>query len=198
MSLTKCIFDLLVRIVRKYSWIGVFISMIMESACLPIPSEIVMPLTGFTLCTNINSIIIAALIASIANLIGSWIAYLVGYWGGRKIILKYGKYFLIRRKEYLKAEELFERHGAIVILIGRMLPVIRTIISLPAGIFSINPTKFTTYTLIGSIPWNLALTYLGYLLGENWHLIADYVSYLDYIVIIALIILIIYILKRNK
>ncbi|MCS7386018.1 MAG: DedA family protein [archaeon GB-1867-005] len=198
MSLTKCIFDLLVRIVRKYSWIGVFISMIMESACLPIPSEIVMPLTGFALCTNINSIIIAALIASIANLIGSWIAYLVGYWGGRKIILKYGKYFLIRRKEYLKAEELFERHGAIVILIGRMLPVIRTIISLPAGIFSINPTKFTTYTLIGSIPWNLALTYLGYLLGENWHLIADYVSYLDYIVIIALIILIIYILKRNK
>ncbi len=198
MSLTKCIFDLLVRIVRKYSWIGVFISMIMESACLPIPSEIVMPLTGFALCTNINSIIIAALIASIANLIGSWIAYLVGYWGGRKLILKYGKYFLIRRKEYLKAEELFERHGAIVILIGRMLPVIRTIISLPAGIFSINPTKFTTYTLIGSIPWNLALTYLGYLLGENWHLIADYVSYLDYIVIIALIILIIYILKRNK
>jgi len=197
MSLTRILIDFLVWIVKKHSWNGVFISMVMESACLPVPSEIVMPLTGFALCTDLNTIILATIIASIANLIGSWISYIIGLLGGRKIILDYGKYVLISIEDYYKAEKLFRKYGGLAILIGRMLPAIRTIISLPAGIFNMNPIKFTIYTIIGSIPWNFTLTYLGYLLEENWHIIADYLSYFDYLIIILIIIVIIYLVKKK-
>ncbi len=193
----ESIVNFLVWIVKRYSWTGVLISMVMESACLPVPSEVVMPLAGFALCENLNCILYASIIASIANLIGSWIAYTVGYYGGRTIIVKYGKYLLITKEDYLRAENFFSKYGGLAILIGRMLPIARTVISLPAGVFSMNPLKFTIYTMVGSIPWNFTLTYLGYYLSENWHLIVDYLKYLDYLLVVLLVIFIaIFIMKR--
>ncbi|MCS7374674.1 MAG: DedA family protein [archaeon GB-1845-036] len=190
-------FNFLIQLVKKYSWSGVFVSMILESACLPVPSEIVMPLTGFTLCSDIASILYATFIVTVANLIGSWLSYLAGLYGGRSFILKYGKYFFINIKEFSKGEELFRRYGEIAVLIGRMLPIIRTLISLPAGIFNMNPFKFTILTILGSIPWNFTLIFIGFKLNENWSLLADYLKFFDYIVILLLAIFFIFLLYNR-
>ncbi|RLF15202.1 MAG: DedA family protein [Thermoprotei archaeon] len=198
MALVGLLMNWLIGVVRRLSCIGVLILMIMESACLPIPSEIVMPLAGFALCNSMHDILIYSLIGTIANLIGSWIAYLVGMLGGRPVLFKYGKYVLLTKKELIRAETLFKRYGDITVLIGRMLPAIRTVISLPAGIFLLNPVRFTLYTFIGSLPWNFFLTYLGYELGENWYIIEEYMKYLDIAVIIGTAILIVYVLRRIR
>ncbi|RLE55720.1 MAG: DedA family protein [Candidatus Methanomethylicota archaeon] len=197
MNLTELFFNFLIQLVKKYSWSGVFVSMILESACLPVPSEIVMPLTGFTLCSDIASILYATFIVTVANLIGSWLSYLAGLYGGRSFILKYGKYFFINIKEFSKGEELFRRYGEIAVLIGRMLPIIRTLISLPAGIFNMNPFKFTILTILGSIPWNFTLIFIGFKLNENWSLLADYLKFFDYIVILLLAIFFIFLLYNQ-
>jgi len=197
MNLTELFFNFLIQLVKKYSWSGVFVSMILESACLPVPSEIVMPLTGFTLCSDIASILYATFIVTVANLIGSWLSYLAGLYGGRSFILKYGKYFFINIKEFSKGEELFRRYGEIAVLIGRMLPIIRTLISLPAGIFNMNPFKFTILTILGSIPWNFTLIFIGFKLNENWSLLADYLKFFDYIVILLLAIFFIFLLYNR-
>lgn len=202
MSLTEVMINIVSWIIREMSWIGVFIAMVLESACLPIPSEIVMPLAGFVLCQDITSVIFMSLNGALANLIGSWIAYTIGRYYGEafvtKLMANYGKYLLIGKHEYGRAKEFFVKYGTQAVFFGRMLPVIRTFISLPAGIFSIDPLKFTLYTIIGSIPWNLALTYAGYILGENWYLIEKYLYYLDIAIITVLSASFIYLLLRPK
>ena len=164
-----------VAMVEYFSWYGVFIAMVMESACLPIPSEVVMPLAGFVLCHDAHDVLKATLLASIANLIGSWIAYAMGLYGGRPLIRRYGRYLLIREKEIRMAENFFAKHGEIAVLVARVMPAIRTVIGFPAGLFKMDLAKFSIYTLIGSIPWNFMLTYLGFILKERWYIVEEYV-----------------------
>ena len=198
MSFTKIVIDWIIRVVNNLSWAGVLVLMIMESACLPIPSEAVMPLAGFVLCKTKADLVLYTIIGTIANLIGSWIAYLMGSLGGRPFLIKYGQYIMLSEEELERAKKLFDRYGDLAVLIGRMLPAIRTVISLPAGIFLMNPIKFTLYTVLGSVPWNFLLTFLGYRLGIYWYLIEEHMKYVDALVISLAISVILYFMIRKK
>jgi len=187
----KELVDWLIEALGAWGWIAVFIFMILESACFPIPSEIVMPFAGYMVYKygmGTHGLILASMIGTAANLVGSLLAYIVGFKVGKPFVEKYGKYLLIGEKEYARIEGFFKRYGGASVLIGRMLPAVRTVISLPAGIFKMNIRKFTLYTIIGSIPWNLMLTYAGYILGEKWIQLSKQFEYIDVIAVIVLII----------
>jgi len=187
----KELVDWLIEALGAWGWVAVFIFMILESACFPIPSEIVMPFAGYMVYKynmGIHGLLLASMIGTAANLIGSLLAYVVGFKVGKPFVEKYGKYLLIGEKEYARIEGFFKEYGGASVLIGRMLPAVRTVISLPAGIFKMNIRKFTLYTVIGSIPWNLMLTYAGYILGEKWTQLSKQFEYIDIIAVIVLII----------
>lgn len=146
--------------------------MAIESACIPLPSELIMPLAGWMLIREqslpVTYILIAAVYGAVGNTIGSAIAYGVGMWGGRPFLEKYGKYFLISRHDLDLAERWFTKRGSWSIFISRLLPVVRTFISLPAGIARMHFIKFLIYTFLGSFLWSVGLAYGGYQLGERW------------------------------
>ena len=171
-------------------YLGVLILMTFESACIPIPSEIIMPFSGFLVSTGKFSLIWVTLAGASGNLIGATITYIIGYYGGRPFVLKYGKYFFIKEKEVHHAEKFFARWGDFAVFIARNLPIVRTFISLPAGVAEMNFPKFVLYSFIGSIPWCFALAYLGYLLGSNWMIIRKYGDILDIVVGIGILIFI--------
>jgi membrane protein DedA with SNARE-associated domain len=160
--------------IAQYGLVAVFVLMVLESACIPIPSEVTM-LFGGALTTasflapeqqlDFWAVVLAG---TIGNVIGSWLAYWAGYAGGRPLVDRWGRYLLIRPHEVDRAHEWFERRGQSAVFIGRLLPVIRTFISLPAGVVRMGFWRFTFYTLLGCLPWCLALTWVGALLGERW------------------------------
>ena len=123
----------------------------------------------------------------LGNLAGYWIAYLIGLWGGRELWFHYGRYVGVRQHHLILAEKWFDKYGEFTVFISRCLPVVRTFISFPAGTARMNFAKFTFYTFLGCVPWVFALTYLGYLLGENWDMIGDYLHYLDYAVALGVL-----------
>jgi len=164
--------------------------MTFESACVPIPSEIIMPFSGFLVSAGKLNIFVVTLAGAFGNLIGAVITYAIGYYGGRPFILKYGKYFFVKEKEVHHAEKFFEKWGDFAVFIARNLPVIRTFISLPAGVAEMNFPKFALYSFVGSIPWCFALTYIGFLLGSHWMVIREYGHYLDIIAGIGILIFI--------
>ncbi len=146
--------------------------MAIESACIPLPSELIMPLAGWMLIKEQSLgapyTLVAGAYGALGNTIGSTIAYGVGMWGGRAFLEKYGKYILISRHDLDQADQWFDKSGSWAIFISRLLPVVRTFISLPAGIARMHLAKFLIYTFIGSFIWSTGLAYGGYLLGEHW------------------------------
>lgn len=198
---------LIVSEISRHGYLAIFIMMVLESACIPIPSEAIMLFGGALsagvviagVSTHLN-ILAVALIGTIGNLIGSAIAYWVGRTGGRTVIERWGKYVLLKKKDLDKAEEFFKKHGDVSVLISRILPVIRTFISLPAGIAEMPIFKFGLFTLIGSLPWTFALAYSGYAVAGNWQSLTKYdtpISVIFGLVIIALIVWW-YIKRRQK
>jgi len=181
--LVAYIIDLLVQLVTstvtQVGYVGVLVLMTLESACIPIPSEIIMPFSGFLVASGKLTLWGVTLAGATGNLIGAVITYGIGFYGGRPFILKYGRYFFVKEKEVHHAEKFFAKYGDFSVFISRNLPVIRTFISLPAGVAEMTFWKFSFYSFVGSIPWCLALAYLGSLLGENWLLIKEYGHYLD-------------------
>ena len=153
-------------------WPGVVFLMAIESACIPFPSEIIMPLAGWFLVKDQGLgwewLIVAALFGALGNTIGSLIAYYAGAWGGRAFLLRYGRYLLITPRDLDTADRWFARYGDRAAFISRLLPVIRTFISLPAGISRVNAVRFTVLTFVGSFFWSLGLAAAGYALGEHW------------------------------
>ncbi len=152
--------------------------MAVESACIPFPSEVIMPLAGWLLIEDKDKtwayLFLGAFYGALGNTIGSLIAYYAGAWGGRPLLEKYGRWVLITRKEIASADRWFEKYGEITVFGSRLLPVVRTFISLPAGISRMNVTRFTALTFAGSYPWSLFLITMGYLLGDNWEDITTY------------------------
>jgi len=148
---------------------GVVLLMGIESACIPLPSEIIMPFAGYLVYTGQFTLHGAALAGAVGCVVGSIPAYYLGQYGGRPVIEKYGKYVLVSQKEIDLADRLFTRHGQWVVLAGRLLPVIRTFIAFPAGVSRMNMTKFVVYTFVGSYPWCWALAWVGMKLGEQWN-----------------------------
>jgi len=172
--------NIVIEFIQGTGYFGVFICMILESACIPLPSEVIMPFSGYVAWKGGMSILGVTIIGALGNLIGSLIAYIIGFYGGRPLLEKYGKYILITKKKLEMAEEWFAKYGHEAVFISRVLPGIRTFISLPAGIAEMDLKKFTIYTLIGSIPWCFALTYIGYALGPHWSTVESIFHLLDY------------------
>jgi membrane protein DedA with SNARE-associated domain len=175
---------------------AVFVLMLLESACIPIPSEATMPFAGFAVSQG-HLTLLGIIVAGVAgNLVGSWIAYAVGYYGGRPFVDHYGKYVLLRPHHLDAAQRWFDRWGAPTVFFSRMVPIVRTFISLPAGFGKMPFWKFTLYTVLGCIPWVIMLGYVGERLGANWEKIRPYLHYLDYAVVIALVALVLWAVAR--
>jgi len=160
--------------VAGYGYAAVFVLMVLESACVPIPSEVTMlfggalAAPGFAAPGEELSLLWVGIAGTLGNLVGSWIAYWVGAVGGRPLVDRFGRYLLIRPHEVDKAHDLFERYGDAAVFFSRLLPVIRTFISLPAGVVRMPFWRFTLYTVLGCLPWTFALAWLGYELGDRW------------------------------
>lgn len=167
--------------ISHYGLIAVFILMTLESACIPIPSEVVMPYAGYLAFSEHLTFWSVVIVGTVANVVGSLIAYYVGRVGGRPFILKYGRYILLNQKHLERAEHWFSRHGQSTVFVARLLPALRTFISLPAGVAKMSLGPFILYSLLGSLPWNFALAYGGYQLGKNWELVGEYSKPLTYI-----------------
>ncbi len=142
--------------------------MAIQSACIPIPSEVIMPLAGYALAHSQWDLVVLAVVASLASNLGSVPAYWVGARGGRPMVERYGSYLLLSRHDLDRVDHFFNRFGSIAVLIGRMLPIVRTFIAFPAGVAKMNQVRFHIYTFIGSFPWCYALAYVGMKLGASW------------------------------
>jgi len=175
--------------------------MAIESACIPFPSEIIMPLAGWFLIEDkghgLEYLLLAGFYGALGNLIGSLVAYYVGMWGGRPFLLRYGRWVLITPREIDLADRWFSRYGEITVLASRLLPVVRTFISLPAGIARMNVWRFSILSFIGAYPWSLALAWVGYLLGENWERISDYMRPVSIPIAVAVLFLAGYFVYRR-
>jgi membrane protein DedA with SNARE-associated domain len=169
-------------IIEQTGYIGVFILSAVESAGIPVPSEVVVPFAGFLAATGRFDFWLVVIVASVANLVGSLVLYAIGATGGRILLERYGKYVLIRSHDLLLADQWFSRHGAKAVFFGRMLPIIRTFISLPAGIVRMPLGTFVVFTLLGALPWNTGLAYAGLQAGENWDVVRGYFVHSDVVI----------------
>ena len=163
---------IITQVYGAIGWPGVVFLMAVESAAIPFPSELIMPLAGWLLIQakggSVWWVLLAGFYGGLGNLLGSLVAYWVSLKGGRPLLLKYGKYVLMSNDEVDKAETWFNKYGEWAVFIGRLLPVVRTFISIPAGLARMNLWRFSLYTFAGSFIWSLGLAYGGFLLGENW------------------------------
>lgn len=197
-SIEETLFNLISHWYVSTGYLGIILAMALESCCIPLPSEIVMPLAGLFVATSAAtatgrlSLIGVALAGAVGCLLGSAVAYGIGASGGRPLLLKYGKYVLISQADSDRADRWFAKYGSPVAFFSRLLPVIRTYISLPAGVSRMNFTKFMIYTFLGSLPWSLALAYLGYVFGpalqQKMASLSNVFHGLDVVIILALLI----------
>lgn len=181
----------IISFIQTTSYFGIFVLMGLESVLIPIPSEITMPFSGFLASQGALNFWLVVVTGTVANLVGSLIAYYIGYYLEEtvllKLIRKYGKFILISEKEYRHAEHWFQKYGDKIIFVSRLLPAVRTVISLPAGVFRMDMKKFIIYTVVGCFLWSVFLTYLGFVMGENWQALDPYYRKFEY-VILALIV----------
>lgn len=191
--------NLILDWISNYGYGGIMLLMALESACMPVPSEIVMPFAGYLVARDgVMSLLGVTVAGALGCTIGSIAAYVFGFYAGRPLILRYGKYILIREKHLVTAEEWFEKWGDKATFIARLLPVIRTVISLPAGIAKMNFKKFVFYSFVGSVPWTFMLAYVGYVLGSEWESIKGVFRELDIVVVVAAIAVVAYYAYRMK
>ena len=169
----------LVAFISTGGYSSVTLLMAIQSACVPIPSEVIMPFAGYVLATTQAKLILLATIASLASNLGSIPAYWVGARGGRPMVERFGGYVLLSRRDLDRVEHFFNRYGSITVLVGRMLPIVRTFIALPAGIARMNQFRFHIYTCIGSWPWCYALAYIGMKLGATWNTDPRFKAFFD-------------------
>ena len=174
--------SLIIKIISSTGYFGVAMLMALESAGILIPSEVIMPFSGFLVFTGEFNFWLTVLCGAAGNLLGSMAAYWIGYAGGRPLIEKYGKYILISGRDLNLADSWFKRYGQATVFFSRLLPIVRTLISFPAGIAKMNFKKFSFYTVLGSLPWSLALTYIGLALGENWQSLKIYFEKFDVVI----------------
>jgi membrane protein DedA with SNARE-associated domain len=159
---------IIIAVISASGYLGVLLLMTIESACIPLPSEIIMPFAGYLVYTGRFSLFWAATAGALGCNLGSVIAYEIGAYGGRPLVERYGSYVFIGRHELERTDRFFQRFGGIAVFLGRLLPVIRTFIALPAGIARMPRLRFHVYTFAGSWPWCFALAWIGMKLGERW------------------------------
>ena len=167
---------------------GIVILMGIESACIPLPSELIMPFAGYLVFQGTMKLVWVATAGAIGCNVGSLIAYEIGCYGGRPLVERYGRWILMGRRELDVADRFFARWGYLAVFVGRLLPVIRTFIALPAGIARMPRVRFHVYTFLGSWPWCFGLAWLGMKLGENWRVIGKYLHKFDVVIVVVLVV----------
>ena len=175
---------------------GIFLLMTLESACIPIPSEATMLFAGFNVHNGEYSLLAVTLVGSVGNLVGSWIAYAVGYYGRLELLEKHGKWLHIKPSSLKRADHWFEKYGDWAVFFGRMLPIVRTFISLPAGVARMPFWRFSILTFLGCLPWVFALAFIGDQVGGQWHKWKDALHYVDYAVAGLIVVGIVYLIVR--
>jgi len=189
----------LVQTIGVMGYPGIFLLMAMESSVIPIPSELVMPPAGYLAQQGQMNIWVAILCGTVGSLVGAYANYYAAHYLGRPLVLKYGKYVWITEEKFAKVERFFRDHGEVSTFIGRLLPVVRHLISLPAGLAGMNHLKFSLYTLLGAGIWVTVLTYIGYFIGANQELIMQYSHQaLIGVVIVSIIIICFYVRAHKK
>ncbi|MGV8107029.1 MAG: DedA family protein [Nitrososphaerota archaeon] len=178
-EILKPIIDFVISFISTLGYPGIFLLSILESALIPIPSEIIMPFSGFLVSNGTFEPVSVVLAGTFGNLVGSILTYYLGIKAGRAFILRYGKYILFKKSHLEFTEELFQKYGDKISFFCRLLPAVRTYISLPCGVGKTNFVKFSIYTFLGSLIWNSMLTYVGIMFGDNWENIDKYAIYLD-------------------
>lgn len=203
--LTDVLTTLITNLYVTTGLLGIVVAMAIESCCIPLPSEIVMPLAGIMVASGkllhgtntFAALLLVALAGALGCLIGSIVAYGIGYSGGRPLMLKYGRYVLISQHDADKADTFFKRWGSATAFFSRLLPVVRTYISLPAGIAKMPFVKFCIYSFLGSFPWSLALAYAGYVLGNHLNTLSPIFHSLDAVILVAVVALIVLYIWRH-
>jgi membrane protein DedA with SNARE-associated domain len=195
-SITDPIVEVAVRVVADLGLPGIFVLMLLESACIPVPSEATMLFAGFNVANGEYSLLAITVVGSVANLVGSWLAYAVGWYGRVDLLEKHGRKVGISTKHLAVADRYFERYGSATVFFTRMLPVVRTFISLPAGVARMPFWRFSALTLAGCVPWVLLLGWIGTVAGSRWTQWKDSLHYVDYVVVALIAIGIVWLVVR--
>lgn len=186
--------------IASWGYVAVAVLMAAENACIPIPSELILGFAGYLIFAGHMSFEGALLAGMVGGLLGSLFAYEVGARGGRPFVDKYGKYFLIKQSHVNVAQDWFDRYGLKAVFFSRMLPVVRTFISLPAGFARVDSKRFFLYTIMGSLPWTAAILYAGMVLGESWTDLMEYghEASMIFVVVAVIVIAVFYLRWRRK
>ena len=172
--------------ISKFGYAGILMTMAIESACIPLPSEIIMPFSGYLVSTGEFTMLGVTLAGAVGNVVGSIAAYYAGIFGGRSFVERYGPYFLVSHRDLDTADRWFQKYGEAAVFFSRMLPVVRTFISLPAGIARMNFPRFVVFTFLGALPWCYLLAYVGVKMGERWEDLRQYFHQFDIVIGLAL------------
>jgi len=191
------IVEFVINTISTLGYPGIVVLMGIESAAIPLPSEVIMPFSGFLVSEGRFSLHGIALAGAIGSVLGSWVTYWIGYYGGRPLIRKYGRYVLITEHDLELVDRFFEKFGNLATFIGRMLPIIRTYISIPAGISRVKFWQFTLAAFVGSYVWSLFLGWIGVRLGENWESIRAYFRQVDWIIVLIILVGLVWWIRRH-
>jgi membrane protein DedA with SNARE-associated domain len=191
MGFTQFIAGHITEFIGSTGYISIFILMVMESSALPIPGEAVMPFAGFLIVQGKFTWTEVILVSTAGSIVGSYISYLIGQYGGEPFFERYGKYLLVNKRHLDKTHHFFHHYGSVTIFFSRFIPVVRHLISIPAGMSRMKMSTFLLYTMLGAAIWNTFLTYLGYILKQNWNEIMKYSHYIDISMVVAFVLVII-------
>jgi membrane protein DedA with SNARE-associated domain len=196
-SVTDSLVTFATHVVRDLGLPGVFVLMLAESACIPIPSEATMLFAGFNVSSGHHTLLTITAAGVLGNLVGSWAAYGVGYYGRVELIERHGRFLRITPKHLAWADRWFARYGSAAVFFSRLLPIVRTFISLPAGVARMPFWRFTALTLLGCVPWVFALALIGDQVGSHWKQWRDALAYVDYVVVALAAVGVVYLLIRR-
>ena len=195
--------ELFTSVIASTGYVGIFILMTLESMVAPVPSELVMPFAGFLVADGKLNLWLVIIVSSLASLTGSLISYFIAYFGEKELVHKFGKFFFLDKEELDWTERLFQRRGGYIVLLSRFIPVVRHLISLPAGLGRMNLKQFIIFTVVGATAWNTFLLYVGMQLRERWDIVHNYSSQLDVVMVVLIVAAVAYyaykhIKKRRK
>lgn len=188
--------DWVLETISTFGYIGLALVLLVENLFPPIPSEIVLPLAGFLVGTGDLNYWGAVFAATFGAVVGAWILYAIGLWGGRPVILRYGKYLWISEEELDRAESWFKRYGDWVVLVARVIPLARSVVSVPAGTMRMPPLRFTVLTTAGTLIWNILLIQAGVILGENWEQVNEFMGTYSNVAYVAIALVVVYLIFK--
>jgi membrane protein DedA with SNARE-associated domain len=197
MGITEFLAQYITAFIDKTGYISVFILMVMESMIFPVPSEAVMPFAGFLIAESRFTFTLVIAASTFGSIVGSLLSYWIGLYGGQPFIERYGRFFLLDRDDLVATERFFKKYGDATIFISRFIPVVRHLISLPAGTGRMNLVRFSIYTIIGAGLWNAFLTVCGFYLRKNWEVVMQYSKIVDIAVLVILVIGVAVFIKKH-